>query len=128
MSMGHFLHFLIPRIVQLGLNLLSNGSFALQSKAFRLFGCLKATIGGLGNISNIFLSLVSVLQCFVKMFEILGSLGLNVITKMTLSLGFLMTFFKASSLVMPFAFVIAAFFCKFTLHYNFRFLIAVSIS
>ena len=54
MSMGHFLHFLIPRIVRLGLNLLSNGSFALQSKAFRLFGCLKATIGGLGNISNIF--------------------------------------------------------------------------
>ena len=81
MSMGHFLHFFIPGIVLFGLNLLSAGSLALQSRVFRLLGCLKSTIGGLGNISSIFLSKVSVLRCFVMMFEMLGSLGLNVTGK-----------------------------------------------
>ena len=81
--MGHFLHFLIPGITLGGGNRLTMGSLALHSRALRLLGCLKAIIGGAGNISNIFLSLVKVLQCLTMMFDILGNLGLYVRTKIT---------------------------------------------
>ena len=105
---GHFPHFFIPIIVLWFLFCLS-GSFALQSIDLRLGGCLKANMGGLGKISNIFLSLVMVLQCFNRMFEMLGNAGLYVTTNITLSFSFFFTLNSAVSLGIPLAFWIAAF-------------------
>jgi hypothetical protein len=76
---------------------------------FKFAGCLNATIGDLGNIFDILLSAVIVFQCLCIMFEMLGSLGLNVKAQITLSFGFLVTFFKASPLSVTRALLIAAF-------------------
>ena len=71
-------------------------------------GCLNATIGSWGNISSIFLSLVSVHQCLVRILEMLRGQGLKVITKMTLSFAFFSTFWSANSLGTNLAFSMAA--------------------
>ena len=85
------------------------GSFALINVLPKFGGCLNASMGGLGKTSSIFVSFVIVVQCFLIMFDMLGSFGLNVTAKITLSLVFLSLLFRVSFLSKDQAFSIAAF-------------------
>ena len=91
--MQGLLHFFMPKITLFGFCVV--GSLALHKTFFKFGGCLKATIGGVGKIFNIFGSKVIVFQCFFRIPDTLGSFGLNVNEHVTLSVGFFWTFFRA---------------------------------
>ena len=93
----------------LGALVFTAGSFARTNTLLRFGGCLNATIGGFGYVCNIFASLVMVVQCFFTIEDTLGSFGLYVTAKTTLSFGFLVTFFKVSFLSSCRALLMAAF-------------------
>ncbi len=93
------LHGCIP--VNLRLEWLFCGSFALQRTLFKLGGCLYATMGGRGKILVIFWSLVKVFQCFLMIVGTLGNFGLYVRAKTVLLFGSLVTLLSAMLLSSP---------------------------
>ena len=95
----HFEHFFIPGTSRLGLQLGIGGTFDLISFSLIFWGLLYATRGGAGNTSFNLGSCVIVLQCFLMIEGIDGSLGSKCITNTGLVEAFsLLTFSRASLL------------------------------
>ena len=67
------LHGFVPKICLLVLPWV--GNFAWHNLFFKFGGCLYAIIGGAGNISFVFGSLIIDLQCFLITLAMLGSFG-----------------------------------------------------